>query len=74
MRLLSDEEMDMVSGGGVIGEAAADFGAVGTVFGYVVDSTLMGATRGGVAGAMIGASWGAGYALGGMLYDWASGS
>jgi len=74
MRLLTEEEVERVSGGGFISEMAADFGAVGTVIGYVADSSLMGATRGGMAGAMIGASFGGGYIIGERLYDWLSGS
>ena len=74
MRLLSEDEIEMVSGGGFISEMAGDFGAVGTVVGYVVDSTLAGATRGGIAGAMVGASFGAGYMIGDGLYDWLRGS
>lgn len=69
MRELTIEEAAVVSGGGLIGEMAADGGAVGTVAGYIVDSTLAGATRGGVAGAMIGTSFAIGYVAGSYVYD-----
>ena len=74
MRLLTEEEVERVAGGGFISEMAADFGTVGTVIGYVADSSIAGATRGGLAGAMVGASFGAGYIIGDRLYDWVSGS
>ena len=74
MRLLTEKEIEMVSGGGFVSEMAADFGAVGTVIGYVADSTIAGATRGGIAGAMVGASFGLGYSFGDWLYGSMTGS
>ncbi len=74
MRELTSAEISLVSGRGLIADYAADAGAIGTVAGYVVDSTVMGATRGGIAGAMLGASFAMGYVAGDALYDWASGS
>lgn len=50
MRELTTEEMDQVFRGGIIGDFASDFGAVGTVVGYVADSTVAGATTGRLAG------------------------
>lgn len=70
MRELTKEEMETVTGGGIIGELAADFGAIGTAVGYIADSTIAGATRGGLAGGMVGASLGAGYVVGSVAYDW----
>ncbi len=69
MRELTIEETSQVSGGGLIGEMAADAGAVGTAAGYVAKRTLAGATRGGVAGAMIGTSFAIGYVAGSYAYD-----
>ncbi|MBL6746517.1 MAG: hypothetical protein ISP88_11450 [Pseudomonadales bacterium] len=70
MRELTENEMESVAGGGSIADTAADWGAVGTVVGYVADSTLAGATRGGLAGAMLGTSFAGGYYVGSQLYDW----
>ena len=69
MRELTENEAELVTGGGGIGEYAADWGAVGTVVGYIADSTVAGATRGGFTGAMLGTSFGAGYAVGSYMYD-----
>ena len=70
MRELTETEMESVAGGGIIGEMAADFGAVGTVVGYIVEPTVMGATRGGLVGAMAGTAFGAGYAVGTHAYEY----
>lgn len=69
MRELTEKEMESVAGGGYIADTAAEWGAVGTVVGYVADSTLAGATRGGVAGAMLGASYAMGHTVGSYVYD-----
>ena len=68
MRELTETEASSVTGGGRIGEFAADGGAIGTVVGYIADSTIAGATRGGLAGAMVGTSFGIGYAAGTYMY------
>jgi len=69
MRELTESETQCVVGGGIIGEFAADGGAIGTVVGYVAETTVMGATRGGLVGAMAGTAFGAGYLIGSYAYD-----
>ena len=70
MRELTEKEMESVAGGGFIADTAAEWGAVGTVVGYVADTTLAGATRGGFAGAMLGTAYAGGYLVGSQLHDW----
>ena len=70
MRELTEKEMESVAGGGYIADTAAEWGAIGTVVGYVADTTIAGATRGGFAGAMLGTSFTGGYYVGSQLYDW----
>ena len=44
MRELTEKEMESVAGGGYIADTAAEWGAIGTVVGYVADTTIAGAT------------------------------
>jgi hypothetical protein len=48
MRELTEKEMESIAGGGYIADMAAEWGAIGTVVGYVADTTIAGATRGGL--------------------------
>jgi hypothetical protein len=68
MRELTENEMEAVAGGGYIADTAAEWGAIGTVVGYVADTTIAGATRGGFAGAMLGTSYALGYSAGSYAY------
>lgn len=69
MRELTLEEIEQVSGGGTLGDFAADGGAAGTVLGGFFTDTLGGAARGGIGGAALGASFGLGYMAGTYLYE-----
>ncbi|HBQ01449.1 MAG TPA: hypothetical protein DD672_13345 [Gammaproteobacteria bacterium] len=69
MRELTEKEMESIAGGGYIADMAAEWGAIGTVVGYVADTTIAGATRGGFTGAMLGTSYAIGYSAGSYVYD-----
>lgn len=69
MRELTEKEMESVAGGGYIADTAAEWGAIGTVVGYVADTTIAGATRVGFTGAMLGTSYVIGYSAGSYVYD-----
>ena len=72
MRELTLDEIEQVSGGGRIGDYAADGGGLGAIAGTLYTNTLRGAARGGVGGALLGASFGVGLVVGDALYDWLS--
>lgn len=69
MRELTELEAQAVVGGGIIADYAAEGGAIGTVVGYLGETTIMGATRGGLAGAMLGTAYGGGYMVGTFLWN-----
>jgi hypothetical protein len=72
MRELTLDEIEQVSGGSIIGDYAADGGALGTLGGTIFTNTLKGAARGGLVGAGMGAAFGTGQVIGSALYDWLS--
>ncbi|MBT3531000.1 MAG: hypothetical protein HOA33_12875 [Gammaproteobacteria bacterium] len=69
MRELTNEEIDVVSGAGTIGEWAADGAGVGTIGGAIITGGIRGAMMGGAYGGLLGATAGAGYVAGTYLYD-----
>ena len=69
MRELTEAEMEETAGGGIVGEMAADWGAVGTIIGYGSRGTIAGATRGGVHGAILGGTYGIAYGVGTEVYN-----
>ena len=72
MRELTLSELDQVAGAGWREDTQSwtTFGGTtGSVIGYIATSTVVGATRGGLAGAGIGFAWGSGQAFGNFLYE-----
>jgi hypothetical protein len=72
MRELTLDEIERVSGGGTIGDFAADGGAIGSILGAGIRGTISGAARGGITGAVLGGSFGIGFATGSRLYEYLS--
>jgi len=67
MRVLTMNEVSLVSGSGVV-ESATTGGVIGTAIGAGVTGSLAGASAYGVIGVALGFSWGVGYSLGSAIY------
>lgn len=63
MRELTATEIGQVGGGSNLSDFAADGGAIGLIFGAVVDGTVTGAARGGTTGAVLGGVFALSYGI-----------
>jgi bacteriocin-like protein len=71
MRELTENELALVSGGGLKGDLVEDWGfgtAVGGTLGAVATGATRGVMIGGAIGGAVGLSWGVGWATGSWIY------
>lgn len=69
MRELTALEVDRVGGGSSMTDFMGEGGALGTIYGAVVEGTLAGAGRFGAQGALLGAVFGLSYGTTSWLID-----